>query len=106
MEKIHTADIYLPGNRHGQRAINMLYSMELHDGENDRSDKENEKLQSRPQGAGHIEDRKAALIAKERISKSMLLLFYLLLLKSFIFLCGWSVINMSYIYIMPLVCLY
>ena len=41
--KIHTADVYLPGNRHVQRAINMLYPMELYDGQVNKSNKDDER---------------------------------------------------------------
>ena len=34
---VHTADIYLPGNRHMQRSINMLYPLELNNGQIDKS---------------------------------------------------------------------
>ena len=32
---VRTADIYLPGNRHVQRSINMLYSLVLNNGQVD-----------------------------------------------------------------------
>ena len=32
---VRTADIYLPGNKHMQHSINMLYPLELNDGQVD-----------------------------------------------------------------------
>ena len=34
---VHTADICLPGNRHMQRSVNILYPLELNDGQDDKS---------------------------------------------------------------------
>ena len=78
--RIRTADVYLPGNRHVQRALNMLYPMELYNGNIHNSGEDSGKPQSSKdnetlQDAGHQRDRinvrKAALIAKEKISELM-----------------------------------
>ena len=46
---VRTSDIYLPGNRHMQHSINMLYPLELNDGEvksiGDKSKGDNLKMQ-------------------------------------------------------------
>ena len=39
---VRTADIYLPGNRYMQRSINMLYPLELNDGQVDQSRGDNQ----------------------------------------------------------------
>ena len=77
---VRTADIYLPGNRHMQRSINMLYPLELNDGQVDKSigDKsEGDNVVS--QDAGHSEDKSmrslkpptkpAAINARHKINK-------------------------------------
>ena len=84
---VHTADIYLSGIRHMQRPINMLYPLELHDGQVDKSVSDNVIFQD----AGHSEDksmsalrpsiRQAAINARHKINdfwRTMLQLFYIL----------------------------
>jgi len=44
--RIRVADIYLPGNRHAQRAINLLYPRELYDGLENNSIKDSKTSQS------------------------------------------------------------
>ena len=77
---IRTADIYLPGNRHMQRSINVLYPLELNDGEVDKSIGDKSKGDNViPQDAGHSEDksvislkpptRQAAITARHKINE-------------------------------------
>ena len=77
--KVRTADIYLPGNRHVQRSINMLYPLELYDGQIDKLN-ETEKSKGddvRSQDAGHIKKndslkvpiRHAAFAARHKINE-------------------------------------
>ena len=55
---VRTADIYLPGNRHMQRSINMLYPLELNDGEVDKSIGDKSKGDNViSQDAGHSDDK-------------------------------------------------
>ena len=71
---ICTADIYLPGNRHMQHSINMLYPLELYD---EQADKSSGDVIS--QDAGHSENgsvksvqpptRQAAITARQKINK-------------------------------------
>ena len=71
---ICTADIYLPGNRHMQCSINMLYPLELYD---EQADKSSGDVIS--QDAGHSENgsvksvkpptRQAAITARQKINK-------------------------------------
>ena len=71
---IHTADIYLPGNRHMQHSINMLYPLELYD---EQADKSSGDVIS--QDAGHSENgsvksvkpptRQAAITVRQKINK-------------------------------------
>ena len=77
---VRTADIYLPGNRHMQHSINVLYPLELNDGQGDNSigDKSvgNNVIS---QDAGHSEDksvrslrlptRQAAINARHKINE-------------------------------------
>ena len=79
--KVRTADIYLPGDRHVQHSINMLYPLELYDGQIEISiDKVKGEIKS--QDAGHTENndskdslkaptRQAALLARRKINEFM-----------------------------------
>ena len=78
--KVRTADIYLPGNRHVQRSINMLYPLELCDGQIDKSKGDKSKGDSiKSQDAGHTESsaydfvktptRQAAIMARHKINE-------------------------------------
>ena len=68
---VHTADIYLPGNRHMQRSINMLYPLELNDGQVDKSIGDKSKGDNViSQEAGHSEDksvRSLKLVSRTRL---------------------------------------
>ena len=77
---VHTADIYLPGNRHMQRSINMLYPLELNDGQVDQSICDKSKGDNViSQDVGHSEDksvkplkpptRQATINARHKINK-------------------------------------
>ena len=72
---VHRADIYLPGNRHMQRSINMLYPLELNDGEGDKSIGDKSKGDNAiSQEAGHSEDK--SVISLKPVSRTELIFLF------------------------------
>ena len=85
--RVRTADIYLPGNRRLQRSINMLYPLEVYDGQIDKSiESDKTKGDMESQDAGHTGNntppkissdlskaptRQAAILARQRINELM-----------------------------------
>ena len=85
--RVRTADIYISGNRRLQCSINMLYPLEVYDGQIDKSIKSDKtKGDMESQDAGYTENntptkissnlskaptRQAAILARQRINELM-----------------------------------